>query len=636
MKGGFIGVDVFFVISGYLISTILFENLKRGTFSFSQFYARRIKRIFPALFVVLAASYAFGWFALLADEYKLLGKHVAAGAGFVSNFVLWSEAGYFDSSAETKPLLHLWSLGVEEQFYIVWPLLLWLAWKQKLNLLTVTAVAAVASFLLNLWGSAAGNFYPSHTRFWELLCGGILAWLTLYRNAALDTLHVKLDGWVTRDVFVNALSFLGLALLIYGFWRINKFSFPGKWAVVPVLGGVLLIAAGPSAWFNRVVLSSGIAVWFGLISFPLYLWHWPLLSFARIVEGEVPSEGIRVAAVALSIVLAWLTYKFVETPVRTGKRGAATVVVPVCAMVVAGSVGYFTFAWEGLVSRFDDKIELRELVSNPLPGVKDFDCARRIPEFAGMTFDGGCRLSKDALPTMVLVGDSHAAQYWSTVSAKFSDEVVLLVSQTSCLPFSGGHFLVKDCKRKHDAVVDFLARSSSVKVVVVAGHWAYLMSGGFGRIAPGLRLAKAPSEAGIRSFSENGGAFLSKVVGSGKRVVVVKDIPDLDFDIRTCFDVRPLRITRMTNHRPDCSMSAEVFTERSAPYDAVVADMLLSVPTVEMYDPRPIFCRDGRCFASDGSLPYYFNGDHVNRVGADLVIGGLVKLLVAKRLGLEK
>jgi peptidoglycan/LPS O-acetylase OafA/YrhL len=147
LKGGFIGVDIFFVISGYLISTIIFDNLERDSFSFVEFYSRRIKRIFPALLLVLIACLAFGWFALLADEYKQLGKHIAAGAGFVSNFVFWNESGYFDNAAETKPLLHLWTLGIEEQFYIIWPLLLWAAWKRKFNLLTITLVIAIISFL---------------------------------------------------------------------------------------------------------------------------------------------------------------------------------------------------------------------------------------------------------------------------------------------------------------------------------------------------------------------------------------------------------------------------------------------------------------------------------------------------------
>ncbi len=179
MKGGFIGVDVFFVISGFLITTIIFENLDRGTFSFAEFYARRIKRIFPALLLVLVASFAFGWFSLLADEYKQLGKHIAAGAGFVSNLVLWSELGYFDNSAETKPLLHLWSLGIEEQFYIAWPFFLWLAWKRNFSFLTLTILVAFLSFYLNFNGikkDAVATFYSPQTRFWELLAGSILAW----------------------------------------------------------------------------------------------------------------------------------------------------------------------------------------------------------------------------------------------------------------------------------------------------------------------------------------------------------------------------------------------------------------------------------------------------------------------------
>lgn len=169
LPGGFIGVDVFFVISGFLISTIIFENLERGTFDFFEFYARRIKRIFPALLLVLASCFVFGWFALLTDEYKQLGKHIASGAGFLSNIILWNESGYFDNSADTKPLLHLWSLGIEEQFYLLWPAIAWAAWKGRVSGLLVAVIIAAASFLLNLKGiasDAVGAFYSPQTRFW--------------------------------------------------------------------------------------------------------------------------------------------------------------------------------------------------------------------------------------------------------------------------------------------------------------------------------------------------------------------------------------------------------------------------------------------------------------------------------------
>ncbi len=266
IRGGFIGVDIFFVISGYLISTIIFENLDRGSFSFREFYVRRIKRIFPALIVVLLACFAFGWFALLADEFNQLGKHIAAGAGFVSNIVLWGEAGYFDNSAETKPLLHLWSLGIEEQFYIVWPLLLWFAWKRKFNLLTIAVLIAIISLALNIKGikkDAVATFYSPQTRFWELLFGSVLAWFSLYKKGAFAHIKDNIDAFLASVIYrdkqesngqtlANVLSFLGLLLLIYGLWRIKKtLDFPGKWALVPVLGATLIIAAGAKAWANR-------------------------------------------------------------------------------------------------------------------------------------------------------------------------------------------------------------------------------------------------------------------------------------------------------------------------------------------------------------------------------------------------
>ncbi|RYY63558.1 MAG: acyltransferase, partial [Comamonadaceae bacterium] len=184
VKGGFIGVDIFFVISGFLISTIIFGSLQGKGFSYAEFYARRIKRIFPALVVVMAATFAFGWYILLPGEWQQLGKHVAAGAGFVSNFAFWGEAGYFDNAAETKPLLHLWSLAIEEQFYIFWPLLLGLAWKRRWRMLAVIGAVAAASFLLNvstIHSHRTAAFYSPLSRFWELMAGGMLAYMRLHK-----------------------------------------------------------------------------------------------------------------------------------------------------------------------------------------------------------------------------------------------------------------------------------------------------------------------------------------------------------------------------------------------------------------------------------------------------------------------
>ena len=357
MKGGFIGVDVFFVISGFLISTIIFKNLDRGIFSLAEFYARRVRRIFPALVVVLTVCVGLGWLCLLPGELNQLGKHVFSGAGFVSNLVLWSEAGYFDNSAETKPLLHLWSLGIEEQFYIVWPLLLWLAWKRNFNLLTLAIVIALVSFYLNVKvvkQDLIAAFYSPQTRFWELLCGSTLAWFILYKKDSFETIKECLDFLASKVVYreqmkrngkllSNVISFLGCLILACGFWGINKtFSFPGKWAAVPVLGAVLIISAGPKAWVNQKILSNKIAVWFGLISYPLYLWHWPLLSFARIVENETPSRSIRIAVVFISIALSWLTVKVVEKQFRFGDKRVKLKVAVLCmSMIVVFFSAFF-------------------------------------------------------------------------------------------------------------------------------------------------------------------------------------------------------------------------------------------------------------------------------------------------------
>src|SRR5436190_15040827 len=189
LPGGFVGVDVFFVISGFLISGIILSALRTESFSFRQFYARRIRRIFPALSIVLAAVLVMGWFSLFADDYAALGRQVVSGAVFSSNLLLWHESSYFDIAAELKPLLHLWSLGIEEQFYIVWPLLLWICWKRNLNGLTITVVIIIVSFVLNIVTAKSdpvADFYSPLTRFWELLAGGLVAVPTLNRSRALS------------------------------------------------------------------------------------------------------------------------------------------------------------------------------------------------------------------------------------------------------------------------------------------------------------------------------------------------------------------------------------------------------------------------------------------------------------------
>ena len=358
LRGGFIGVDIFFVISGFLISTIIYENVRNETFSFRDFYSRRIRRIFPALLVVITATFLFGFFILSPDEFSALGKLVAAGIGFVANLVLWSEAGYFDAATETKPLLHLWSLGIEEQFYIIWPLLLIFAWKRKISLLIVTMIVLFISFSFNIFNiktDPIATFYSPLTRIWELLFGSVLSWIMVFKKDAFANFYFKINKQLSRykpfnnaeerNIFANILSILGIVLFIIGFVKITKESFfPGYWALVPVLGTVVIIMAGPEAWINKKILSNKLAVWFGLISFPLYLWHWPILSYGRIYYDKVPPDGFRWVAVLLSILLAWLTVKYIEKPFRYSKRRTQTKVIFLsCTALLIGMLGLIAY-----------------------------------------------------------------------------------------------------------------------------------------------------------------------------------------------------------------------------------------------------------------------------------------------------
>lgn len=556
VKGGFIGVDVFFVISGFLISTIIFENLDKETFSFTEFYARRIRRIFPALLLILIACFAFGWFALLADEYKQLGKHIAAGAAFVSNFVFWQESGYFDNAAETKPLLHLWSLGIEEQFYIIWPPLLWFAWKRRFNLLSVTILVALISFVLNIKGvkgDAVATFYSPQTRFWELLAGSLLAWFTLYRPDCCKGLQQKLDRWLSRAIYSqplnndgktlsNTLAFLGLLLLIYGFWRINKDSrFPGGWALIPVMGAVFLITAGSKALINRKILSNKIAIWFGLISFPLYLWHWPLLSFARIVEGETPNRNIRIAAVVLSIVLAWLTYRLVERPLRFGKHGKAKVVILLILMTVAGCLGYLTYIADGFSSRSYHQKYIAYVDSIKTSG-RTAECFE-IPYAYKKTGEWFCDLGDKPNPTKYFAyGDSHALSAVPLLERFALDHRVnIQFTGTSGCPSLLGIQSMRgeagiekfNCRDLNERV--FLhVKNSGIKNVILINRWTYY-TGSKSRPSEQNHVSRTPENPITNASSQEDLLWalnntVKRYKAIGVNVLIVEDNPQQTHD----------------------------------------------------------------------------------------------------------
>lgn len=413
LRGGFIGVDIFFVISGFLISKSIFEDFDKNTFNFAEFYSRRVKRIFPALIIVLVACISLGWFILLADEYKQLGKHVAGGAVFISNLMLWNEAGYFDNSADTKPLLHLWSLAIEEQFYILWPLMVWILFKFRINISIASFIFAVAFFYLNVslvkMDPIVAYFAP-HTRFWELMVGCFLASVQKTDRTKLTYGKIIFSKYQLYNLknFNNIISIFAFSFICGGFYLIDKsIDFPGYWALIPVLGTALIIFIGPNAWVNQNILSNRILVFIGLISFPLYLWHWPLLSFVRIVESEVPSRSLRIGVVILSIFLAWLTYRFVERPVRFNKSSAVKILALITLMTLLGGAGWNIYTRDGYELRDSVKGFLNNKNELIRTAAVDDSCLKYIG--LSKPFFPYCRYTNAySDETVAVIGDSHA------------------------------------------------------------------------------------------------------------------------------------------------------------------------------------------------------------------------------------
>jgi peptidoglycan/LPS O-acetylase OafA/YrhL len=502
--GGFVGVDVFFVISGFLITSIILKGLESGEFSFAGFYAGRVRRLLPALCLMLITLLVAGWHFFLADEFRSLGKNVLAGIAFVSNFVLWQEAGYFDSAAESKPLLHLWSLGIEEQFYIAWPLLLYVARKRGMNLLRLSVGLAIASFALNAWlvhRDPVATFYLPVTRFWEILAGSVLA-LTHSRTAYANPGVAMTDGPKQRlsspPWSNNLQAFAGLSLLLIAAAKLDKtVPYPGYLALLPITATVLLISAGPQAWLNRHVLSQRMVVWVGLISYALYLWHWPALVFLRLASAQPPSVEARFAAIGVAVVLAWLTFELVDKPIRYGPHASRKALALCTIAAVTGIVGAAVYHLNGMPSRFAGSLQkLAAFQYDYRADYREGTCFLRTDQDASAFQDCSNPLPRAGAPSIVLWGDSHAAHLYPGLKASLEANVKLTqLTASQCPPIVG---LILDGRPQCKAINDYVLRRIGVERpdrVILAALW----NGGYdsSRIVDTIRALR---EQGVRDI----------------------------------------------------------------------------------------------------------------------------------------
>ncbi|HUO22568.1 MAG TPA: acyltransferase family protein [Caulobacteraceae bacterium] len=433
LPGGFIGVDVFFVISGFLITGIILTDIDRGEFEFTRFYGRRIRRIYPALIFVLSCCLAWGWFLWSADIYSQLGKSVFGGAYFIANFIQSKSSGYFENSSQTNPMLHLWSLGVEEQFYIFWPVILVGLRKYGLNVRTALISIILFSLGLALLDNRRDpvmTFYAPQTRFWELAMGALLAWSGLDRpdwqrrsltwlDRRLATILWERPGPAVGLTLAGASGLAGLVLVGLGVSLTRPSSlFPGWLTLLPALGATLIIAAGSKSRTNRWLLANPAAVWFGRLSYPLYLWHWPILAIFRLETGVEPQGWSVVGLLALALILGETTYYLIEKPLRRARNDGLKTLVLAMAMIAVGAFGLSIHRFDGL--QFRPPIREQTGLARDLSSIVDLykffdvDPTWRKNTCFSPAVDVGFQQKLDACvdperPLIFVMGDSHAA-----------------------------------------------------------------------------------------------------------------------------------------------------------------------------------------------------------------------------------
>jgi peptidoglycan/LPS O-acetylase OafA/YrhL len=583
-KGGYVGVDIFFVISGYLISGIIVDAVERDRFSYLDFYIRRIRRIFPALVIVIAATLVVGWYVLLPDEFERLGKHLAAGAGFATNLVLWSEAGYFDVSSDTKPLLHLWSLAIEEQFYILWPLILGLVWRRKRGLLVATLSIAAISFAYNVISVVhhpVAAFYSPLARFWELMLGGILAYLVRQKGE-----------WLAQFRTQRAAG--GLLLIGVSVFALNReFAFPGYWALFPTVGAFLVISAGFTNWISRYVLGNRLMVGVGLISYPLYLWHWPILVFAKIVKGGLLTPTDRVTAIAASVALAFLTYRFVEYPIRH----SSTLRIPqglAAAMAGAGALGLLIFT-----GTIDSRLR-NENITQILAASYDW----QYPPVAAENHSFGelryFRENSKLDSYTLFVGDSNMEQYAPRIDRVIKDNAAtvngaILVGNQQWCNFLIDIILGVDRCPTAFTQLRALINADSTHAVVLAESW----------INDEEALRNADNQQRFVRFLRS--------IADIKRVYLILNIPNGE-ELAPTNMFAGSRLREITA-KPVASISFDFgrFEQRYTAINKILAT-IAGQSGATLIDPIPYLCPQAHCpvFDADGR-PLYLDAAHLTR-----------------------
>ncbi|BAO91139.1 acyltransferase family protein [Caballeronia cordobensis] len=604
-KGGFIGVDVFFVISGYLMTSIIFRRMEKGKFSVMEFYADRARRIIPALAVLCFLLTVFGWLVFLPSEFRAFGKAGASSLGFFSNIVYWREAGYFDVRSHLKWLLHTWSLSVEWQFYLLYPLGILLVRKlfglrgTKIALVGVALVSfAVCAYLSDptKWPTAA--FFLLPTRAWEMLAGGLVCLFPM--EASRSSRPVR-----------RTMELVGLAMIVYGALTFNENdAWPGFLALVPVLGTALVILAARG---KSIFTGNRPAQFIGTISYSVYLWHWPFVVALTYFDkdGSLPW---RVAAIAGGFVMGYLSYALVESKTRKPASGEARVfprlmtLRPMLVFTLLLAVGGGSiYASQGVPGRFDRSVSIADS--------ETYDTNPHTTK-CHMMIDPCDVAARQKSSRVVVIGDSHAEAIAEAVVEAVPNGHpgdVLLITIEGCPTIYGIRRGNGDCFDQDRKYIEILSRDQTAKTpVIIANHWSQYWSGptmddfSFVNLdAPGQTRAPFTTER----YREN---LLSTVcrISKIRPVYLVEPIPEFDFNV-------PLTLARekMRNPKaPDLSIPLNDYVARNGALLKAMDDAHDQCG-IHLLDPRPYLCPDGKCMGSHEGRPLYSDYHHMSEYG---------------------
>ncbi|MEQ3624331.1 MAG: acyltransferase family protein [Celeribacter sp.] len=595
--GGFVGVDVFFVISGYLITTIIWDEMKAGRFSIANFYERRARRILPALFFMLAVTLPFAHMWMFPSQLEDFGETVMLTLAFSSNFVFLRGDEYFGTAAEMRPLLHTWSLAVEEQFYIFFPfLLLFLRrWQRPVVIWGLIGVF-LASFVLAEWGSRnepGGAFYFLPTRIWELLAGALCVFVPRFQSAKLN----------------NPLGLVGLALICVAVVSYDdSILFPGIYALLPVGGTVMIILfAREGSWAAKLLSLRGLVA-VGLISYSTYLWHQPLFAFARLRSFHEPSTAYMTTLVVVSLMMGWASTRWIEAPFRRreGRLLPQQRQLFQASAMAAGlifAVGLSAQLSDGYGNRGEGQLTVAELdhMVRPNHGLHR-DCR------FGFTDSANCYT--DPEPEILLWGDSYAQHLTDGILASEPEARLQLQSLSACAPILGvaqrtrsqGEEWARRCIEFNEEVLEWLGGQQTVKTVILASPFGAV-------VESDLLLASGKTERGsLELAAQKMRETLAAIRATGAKVMVVAPPPKSGWDIGQCL----VKSVYFGAERDICDFS---FEEEARPYQML---KLLSDKVGIYWLPDDI-CEQGTCFPLREGTFLYKDGGHLSVEGSALL-----------------